>query len=243
MMIEDAVIVITGASSGMGEAAARYLAARGAKLVLGARNDGKVRTIVKEIRAAGGDATCRATDVVSVQDNQDLAAHAVDTFGRLDVFVANAGSMPIGPMDALSVDDWNMMVDVNVKGVLWGIAAALPIFRRQKAGHFIAVASTAARKIVPNMAVYAGTKAAVVAICEGLRQETAGELRVTTLLPGYTATNFADHIRDDRLREQITAAGDFAMSPEAIAAAIAYAIEQPSEVNIGELVVRPSAQA
>lgn len=242
-MINDAVIVITGASSGMGEATARYLAARGAKLVLGARSDDKLRTTVEEIRAAGGDATYLATDVVSLQDNQNLAAHAVDTFGRLDVFVANAGSMPIGPMDALGVDDWNTMVDVNIKGVLWGIAAALPIFRGQKAGHFIAIASTAARKIVPNMAVYAGTKAAVVAICEGLRQETAGELRVTTLLPGYTATNFADHIRDDGLREQIAAGGSFAMSPEAIAAAIAYAIEQPPEVNIGELVIRPAAQA
>ncbi len=242
-MIENAVIVITGASSGMGEAAARYLAARGAKVVLGARNEGKLHEIVDQIRMAGGDATCLETDVVSLQDNQDLAAHAVDTFGRLDVFVANAGSMPIGPMDELRVDDWNMTVDVNVKGLLWGIAAALPIFRGQKAGHFIAVASTAARKIVPNMAVYAGTKAAVVAICEGLRQETAGELRVTTLLPGYTATNFADHIRDDRLREQIAAGGSFAMSPDAIAAAIAYAIQQPPDVNIGELVVRPTAQA
>lgn len=242
-MIEDAVIVITGASSGMGEAAARYLAARGAKVVLGARNEGKLRTIVEEIRIAGGDATCLETDVVSLQDNQDLAAHAVDAFGRLDVFVANAGSMPIGPLDDLGVEDWETMVDVNIKGVLWGIAAALPIFRRQKAGHFIAVASTAARKIVPNMAVYAGTKAAVVAICEGLRQETAGELRVTTLLPGYTATNFADHIRDDRLREQIAAGGSFAMSPDAIAAALAYAIQQPPEINIGELVVRPTAQA
>ncbi len=242
-MIQNAVIVITGASSGMGEAAARYLSARGAKVVLGARNESRLHTIVEEIRAAGGDATCLETDVVSLQDNQDLAAHAVDTFGRLDVFVANAGSMPIGPMDDLRVDDWDTMVDVNVKGVLWGIAAALPIFREQKAGHFIAVASTAARKIVPNMAVYAGTKAAVVAICEGLRQETAGELRVTTLLPGYTATNFAEHIRDDRLREQITAGGSFAMSPDAIAAAIAYAIEQPPEVSIGELVVRPTAQA
>ncbi len=242
-MIDNAVIVITGASSGMGKATARYLAARGAKVVLGARNKGKLRETVDEIRIAGGDATCLETDVVSLQDNQDLAAHAVDTFGRLDVFIANAGSMPIGPMDDLKVDDWNTMVDVNVKGVLWGIAAALPIFRFQKAGHFIAVASTAARKIVPNMAVYAATKAAVVAICEGLRQETAGELRVTTLLPGYTATNFADHIRDDRLREQIAAGGSFAMSPDAIAAAIAYAIQQPPEVNIGELIVRPTAQA
>jgi NADP-dependent 3-hydroxy acid dehydrogenase YdfG len=131
------------------------------------------------------------------------------------------------------------MVDVNVKGVLWSIAAALPIFREQGSGHFIAVASTAARKIVPNMAVYAGTKAAVVAICDGLRQELAGELRVTTLTPGFTATGFADHIQDDTLRKQIAAGGAIAMPPEAIA----YAIGQPAGVNIGEIVIRPTAQA
>lgn len=242
-MIEDSVITITGASSGMGEAAARYLAARGAKIVLAARNEERLREIVSDIRASGGEATCLKTDVAQLGDNQDLVAHAVEVFGRLDVFVANAGSMPISPMDELRVNDWEQMVDVNVKGVLWGIAAALPAFREQKAGHFIAVASTAARKIVPNMAVYAGTKAAVVAICEGLRQETAGMVRVTTLLPGYTATNFADHVPDDRLRAQIAAGGSFAMSPDTIAAAIAYAIQQPPEVNIGELVVRPTAQA
>jgi NADP-dependent 3-hydroxy acid dehydrogenase YdfG len=135
------------------------------------------------------------------------------------------------------------MVDVNVKGVLWGIAAALPVFREQGSGHFLAVASTAARKITPNMAVYAGTKAAVVAICDGLRQELADALRVTTLLPGYTATNFADHIQDEQLRSQIAAAGSMAMPAESIAAAIAYAIEQPAAVNIGEIVIRPTAQA
>jgi NADP-dependent 3-hydroxy acid dehydrogenase YdfG len=196
VMIDGKVIAITGASSGMGEACARYLAARGAKVVLGARSEAGLQGIVDDITAAGGDAAYIVTDVTRREDVAALTACAVERCGRLDVFVANAGAMPIGPMDDLALDDWELMVDVNVKGVLWGIAAALPIFRSQKSGHFIAVASTAARKTVPNMAVYSGTKAAVVAICDGLRQELAGELRVTTLLPGYTATNFADHIRD-----------------------------------------------
>jgi NADP-dependent 3-hydroxy acid dehydrogenase YdfG len=179
------VVAITGASSGMGEATARYLAARGARVVLGARSENRLRRVVDDIEAAGGDAVFAAVDVASRDQVAALVSRAVDTFGRLDVFIANAGVMPIGPMDDLATEDWERMVDVNIKGVLWGIAAALPVFRQQNSGHFIAIASTAARKIVPNMAVYAGTKAAVVAICEGLRQEVVGQLRVTTLLPGY----------------------------------------------------------
>lgn len=243
MTLEGTVIAITGASSGMGEASARYFAARGAKVVLGARSEDQMRRIVDEITAAGGDAAFEVMDVTRREDTAALVARAIERYGRLDVFIANAGAMPIGPMDDLAVDDWELMVDVNVKGVLWGIAAALPVFREQGSGHFLAIASTAARKITPNMAVYAGTKAAVVAICDGLRQELAGALRVTTLLPGYTATNFADHIQDEQLRSQIVAAGSMAMPAESIAAAIAYAIEQPAAVNIGEIVVRPTAQA
>lgn len=243
MTLEGAVIAITGASSGIGEASARYLAARGAKVVLGARSEDQMRRIVDEITAAGGDAAFQVIDVTRREDAAALVARAIERYGRLDVFIANAGAMPIGPMDDLAVDDWELMVDVNVKGVLWGIAAALPVFREQGSGHFLAVASTAARKITPNMAVYAGTKAAVVAICDGLRQELADALRVTTLLPGYTATNFADHIQDEQLRSQIAAAGSMAMPAESIAAAIAYAIEQPAAVNIGEIVIRPTAQA
>jgi NADP-dependent 3-hydroxy acid dehydrogenase YdfG len=196
-----------------------------------------------EITAGGGAAACLPVDVTRREDVRALAQHAVATFGRLDVFLANAGAMPIGPVDDLALDDWETMVDVNVKGVLWSIAAALPIFREQGYGHFIAVVSTAARKIVPNMAVYSGTKAAVVAICDGLRQELAGELRATTLTPGFTATGFADHIRNDCLRERIAASGSIAMPPEAIAEAVAYAIGQPAGVNVGEIVIRPTAQA
>lgn len=243
MEIDNSVVAITGASGGMGEATARYLAERGARVVLGARNEDRLRHLVEEIAAAGGAATWLPVDVRRRDDVRALARHAVATFGRLDVFVANAGAMPIGPVDDLAVDDWETMVDVNVKGVLWSIAAALPIFRRQGSGHFIAVASTAARKIVPTMAVYSGTKAAVVAICDGLRQELAGAVRVTTLTPGFTATGFADHIRDEALRAQIAADGSIAMPPQAIAEAIAYAIAQPAGVNVGEIVIRPTAQA
>ena len=242
-MSKGKIIAITGASGGMGEATARHLAAQGAKLVLGARNEARLHRIVDEIRASGGDATFIATDVARRDDVAALVTHAVETFGRLDVFIANAGAMPIGPMDDLAVDDWQHMVDVNIMGVLWSIAAALPVFRRQNSGHFIAVASTAARKIVPTMAVYAGTKAAVAAICEGLRQEVAGALRVTTLFPGYTATNFADHVRNDQLRAQLQAGADIAMPADAVAAAIAYAIAQPDAVDVGEIVIRPTAQA
>ncbi|GGB20713.1 oxidoreductase [Sphingomonas metalli] len=243
MQIDDAVVAITGASGGMGEATARYLAERGARVVLGARSEDRLRRLVDDITARGGTATQIPVDVRRREDVARLARHAVATFGRLDVFVANAGAMPIGPVDALALDDWETMVDVNVKGVLWSIAAALPIFREQGSGHFIAVASTAARKIVPNMAVYAGTKAAVVAICDGLRQELAGDIRVTTLTPGFTATGFADHIRDGDLRERIAASGSIAMPAETIAEAIAYAIGQPAGVNVGEIVIRPTAQA
>jgi NADP-dependent 3-hydroxy acid dehydrogenase YdfG len=243
MNIDGAVVAITGASGGMGEASARYLAERGARVVLGARNEDRLRDVVREITSAGAAATHLPVDVRRREDVRALAQCAVATFGRLDVFVANAGAMPIGPVDDLALDDWETMVDVNVKGVLWSIAAALPIFREQGSGHFIAVASTAARKIVPNMAVYSGTKAAVVAICDGLRQELAGELRVTTLTPGFTATGFADHIRDEALRERIAAGGSIAMPPETIAQAIAYAIGQPAGVNVGEIVIRPTAQA
>lgn len=243
MQIDGAVVAITGASGGMGEASARYLAERGARVVLGARNEQRLRRLVDEITVQGGAATHVRVDVRRREDVARLAQQAVAMFGRLDVFVANAGAMPIGPVDELALDDWETMVDVNVKGVLWSIAAALPIFRAQKTGHFIAVASTAARKIVPNMAVYAGTKAAVVAICDGLRQELADDLRVTTLTPGFTATGFADHIRDRALRESIAAGGSIAMPAETIAEAIAYAIAQPASVNVGEIVIRPTAQA
>ena len=237
------VIAITGASSGMGEATARYLAARGDKVVLGARGADRLSTVTDGIIAAGGDAARTVIDVTRRADLETLVALARERFGRLDVLISNAGAMPIGPIDDLAVDDWEQMVDVNIKGVLYGIAAALPVFRKQGAGHFITIASTAARKTVPGQSVYSCTKAAVIALSDGLRQEFAGKLRVTVISPGFTDTDFVAHVKDEALRSQLEHAGaKFAMPPEAIAQAIGYAIDQPEGVNVGEIIVRSTAQ-
>jgi NADP-dependent 3-hydroxy acid dehydrogenase YdfG len=237
------VIAITGASSGMGEATALYLAGQGAKVVLGARNEDRLSALTHRITAMGGDAVHARTDVTNRADLSKLVALAQERFGRLDVLVSNAGAMPIGPMSDLAIDDWDQMVDVNIKGVLYGIAAAMPVFRHQATGHFINVASTAARKTVPNQTVYSGTKAAVLAISDGLRQELAGQIRVTVITPGFTDTHFPDHVKNQELKAQLEEAGKrYAMPPEAIARAISYAIEQPDDLNIGEIIVRSTAQ-
>lgn len=195
-MISGKVVAITGASSGIGEAAAVLLAQRGAKVVLGASGDEKLKAVAERIIAGGGDADHLTIDVANKADLEKFVARARERFGRLDVLISNAGAMPVGPLDDLSVDDWERMVDVNVKGVLYGIAAALPVFRQQGFGHFVNVASTAARKVVPNQSVYAGTKAAVAAISDGLRQEVSKQLRVTVIFPGFTSTNFAAQVKN-----------------------------------------------
>ncbi len=237
------VVAITGASSGIGEATAIRLAALGAKLVLGARGEERLAALAKRITSAGGDAAYVSADVTRRDDLTRLVALARDRFGRLDVLISNAGAMPIGPVDDLAVEDWEQMIDVNIKGLLYGIAAALPVFREQKAGHFINIASTAARKTTPSQTIYSGTKAAVLAISDGLRQEFAGELRVTVISPGFTDTRFADHIRNKDIKAHLEQAGKkFAMPPEAIARAISYAIEQPDDLNVGEIVLRSTAQ-
>jgi NADP-dependent 3-hydroxy acid dehydrogenase YdfG len=183
------------------------------------------------------------TDVSRREDLQSLVALAQQNFGRLDVLFSNAGAMPIGPFDDLAVDDWETMVDVNIKGVLFGIAAALPVFRHQDSGHFIHTASTAARKTVPNQVVYSATKAAVLAISDGLRQELAGHIRVSTILPGFTDTAFGEHVKKPDLKEQLQKAGEkFAMSPDAVARAVAYVLEQPEGINVGEVTLRSKAQ-
>jgi NADP-dependent 3-hydroxy acid dehydrogenase YdfG len=202
-MISGQVVVITGASSGIGRATALHLARNGAKVVLGARHEDGLSTLSEEITAAGGQAVYRVTDVSRREDLQSLVALSQQSFGRLDVLFSNAGAMPIGPFDDLAVDDWETMVDVNIKGVLFGIAAALPVFRRQDSGHFIHTASTAARKTVPNQVVYSATKAAVLAISDGLRQELAGHIRVSTILPGFTHTAFSEHVKNLELKEQL----------------------------------------
>lgn len=242
-MIEGKVIAITGASSGIGEATALHLAQRGANLILGARREEGLARLTAAIEAAGGHANYKVTDVSKRDDLHDLMRLAQKKYGRVDVLFSNAGAMPIGPLDDLAVDDWEQMVDVNIKGVLFGIAAALPIFRKQGSGHFIHTASTAARKSVPNQVVYSATKAAVLAISDGLRQELAGQVRVSVISPGFTDTAFSEHVKSPELREQMKKAGEkLAMSPEAVARAVAYAIEQPADINIGEIIVRSTAQ-
>ncbi|MYT11914.1 NADP-dependent 3-hydroxy acid dehydrogenase YdfG [Streptomyces sp. SceaMP-e96] len=241
--IEGKVVAITGASSGIGEAAALLLAERGARLVLGARRSERLAARVARIEEAGGVAVQIRTDVTRPDDLHALVALARERFGRLDVLVSNAGVGTISPLDDLRVEEWDHMVDVNVKGVLHGIAAALPVFRAQGTGHFVTTASTAAFRVVPAMAVYAGTKFAVRAICEGLRQEAGDSLRVTTVSPGVTATDFAEASSNSRVRAEITKMrDDLAIPPDAIARAIAFAIEQPATVDVNEIVVRPTAQ-
>jgi NADP-dependent 3-hydroxy acid dehydrogenase YdfG len=242
--IDGKVVAITGASSGIGLAAAVQLAERGAKLVLGARNADKLNAVAARLTESGADAIAKPTDVSRRTDLTDLVSTATDTYGRLDVLVSNAGIMPVSPFDEFDVDGWEAMVDVNLKGVLFGIAAALPVFRRQQFGHFINTASTAAFRITPGQSVYAGTKMAVRAISEGLRQEAGDKLRVTVISPGMTSTNFADSVTDPATRAGLEQRrDDIAMPPEAVARAIAFAIDQPPDVDVGEIVVRPTAQS
>ncbi|MEU3906957.1 SDR family oxidoreductase [Streptomyces goshikiensis] len=241
--IDGKVVAITGASSGIGEATALLLAARGARLVLGARRSDRLTDLVGRITEAGGEAVHIRTDVTRREDLHALVGLARERFGRLDVLVSNAGSGAISPLDDLRVDEWDQMVDVNIKGVLHGIGAALPVFRAQGSGHFVTTASTAAFRVVPAMAVYAGTKFAVRAICEGLRQEAGDSVRVTTVSPGQVHTEFAEASSNPEIRARITQTRDrLAIPPEAIARAIAFAIEQPAEVDVNEIVVRPTAQ-
>jgi len=237
------VVAITGASGGIGEATALLLAERGAKVVLGARRTDRLEALASRIAAAGGEAVHACTDVKRRGDLTALVALARERFGKLDVFVNNAGIGPISPLDDLRVEEWEEMIDINVKGVLYGIAAALPVFRAQGFGQFVNVASTAGLIVRPTMAVYAGTKFAVRAISEGLRQEAGETLRVTVITPGFVHTDFVGGITDPALRGQLEASRDkFAITPDAIARAIAFAIEQPPEVDVGEIVIRPTAQ-
>jgi NADP-dependent 3-hydroxy acid dehydrogenase YdfG len=184
-----------------------------------------------------------ATDVRRRDDITNLVKLACERYGKLDVLFNNAGVMPISPLDELRVDDWEEMIDINIKGVLYGIAAALPVFRKQGFGHFINTASTAGHKTVPNQSVYSGTKFAVRAISEGLRQEAGDKLRVTIISPGFVRTNFADGVTDPKMKAQLLESRDkFAMPPDAVARAIAFAIEQPPDVDVNEIVLRPTAQ-
>jgi len=241
--IEDKVVAITGASSGIGAATARLLAARGAKVVLGARSADRLGALVARITEDGGAAAHIVTDVRRRGDLSALVAFAGERFGRLDVLVNNAGIGPISRIDDLCVDDWDEMIDVNLKGTLYGIAAALPVFRRQGCGHVVNVISTSGLKIVPLQGVYAATKNAVRTLSEALRQETVEGLRVTNVSPGMVRTGFADSMTDPAMKAAINERMDrMAISPEAIARAIAFAIEQPADVEVGDIVIRPTVQ-
>ena len=241
--IEGKVVAITGAGSGIGKATALLLAERGAKLVLGARRADRLEAVAADIKAAGGEAAYAPTDVKRRDDLANLVTLACERFGRLDVLVNNAGIGPISLLDELRVEDWEDMIDVNVKGVLYGIAAALPLFRKQGFGQFVNIASTAGLLTRPTMSVYSATKFAVRVISEGLRQEAGDKLRVTIITPGFVQTDFADSMTNPETKAQIVGTMEkIAISPDAIARAIAFAIEQPAEVDVGEIVVRPTAQ-
>lgn len=244
MTIENKIVAITGAGRGIGRATAIHLAARGARLVLGSRSEAEIASVAGEIETAGGQAVYRAIDVTRPVDLEGLVKLACERFGRLDVIINNAGIGPLSRFDALKVDDWDAMIDVNLKGALYGIAAALPVFTRQDGGHVINVVSTAGLKIVPTMGVYAATKNALRTATEALRQESVKNLRVTEISPGFIDTTFADAaIADPDIKAAILRRKqELAISPVAIARAIAFAIEQPNDVEIGSIVVRPTAQ-
>lgn len=239
--VEGKVVAITGASSGIGEATARLLASRGAKVVLGARRTDRLEAIAADIRAAGGEAHYRALDVAVRENVQAFADHAVATFGRLDVLVNNAGVMPLSRLDALKVEEWDRMIDVNIRGVLHGIAAILPLMQQQGSGQIINLASIGAYAVSPTAAVYCATKLAVRAISEGLRQEAGAGVRVTVISPGVTESELADSISDPGGRDEMKAFRKVAIPADAIARAIAYAVEQPDDVDVSELIVRPTA--
>lgn len=241
--ITGKVVVITGASSGLGEESARHLASLGAKVVLGARREDNLKKIVNDIVEAGGEAVYQVADVTKKEDVIALVNKAKDTYGRVDVMVNNAGLMAIAPISTGKVDEWENMIDINVKGVLYGIAAALPIFEEQESGHFINISSVAGIKVFSGAAVYCGTKFAVRAISEGLRLETGSNIRTTTIEPGAIDSELTQGTSHTESATAINAMYDnIAIPSSSIARALAYAIEQPADVDINEIVIRPTAQ-
>jgi NADP-dependent 3-hydroxy acid dehydrogenase YdfG len=242
--IAGKVVVITGASSGMGEATARYLADRGAVVVLGARRVDRLNTLVDEITKRGGKALALATDVTDAAQVQRLVDAAVERFGRIDVMLNNAGLMPHSPLERRKVADWDRTIDVNLKGVLYGIAAALPHMQRQKSGHFINVSSVAGHTVRPAGAVYSATKTAVRVISEGLRQEVKPwNIRTTIISPGAVATELPQSITEPDIAQGIAKFYEsHAIPPSSFARAVAFAIEQPEDVDINEILFRPTRQ-
>lgn len=242
--IKDKVVVVTGASSGLGEATARLLSAQGASVVLGARRADRLQALANEIEGRGGKVLALETDVTRRERVKALVDAAVQAYGRIDVMINNAGLMPQAPLEQLKVDEWDRMIDVNLKGVMYGIAAALPHMQKQKSGHFINVSSVAGHKVGPGFAVYAATKFAVRALSEGLRQEVKPyNIRTTVISPGAVATELPNTVSDpaaaERLRSFYT---QVAVPAESFARTVAFALSQPPEVDINEILYRPTRQ-
>ncbi|TKJ89523.1 oxidoreductase [Paenibacillus sp. CFBP13512] len=239
-MISKKVVLITGASSGIGEATARVLSEAGAYVVLGARRTDRLEHVVEEIRAAGGQAEYYTLDVTQLEQMKAFVDFAKQKFGKVDVFINNAGVMPLSPLNSYKVEEWNRMIDVNIRGVLHGIAAGLPVMEQQKSGHFINIASIGAYEVSPTASVYCATKFAVRAITEGLRQESSGDIQVTLVSPGVTESELADSISDEQARITMIEYRRISIPAHAIANAILYAIQQPKEVDVNEIIVRPT---
>jgi NADP-dependent 3-hydroxy acid dehydrogenase YdfG len=242
--IEGKVVVITGASSGLGEATARLLCAQGASVVLGARRVNRLLSLVDELTARDGKALAVATDVIRCEQVGRLVDTAVQTYGRIDVMINNAGLMPQSPLERLKIEEWNQMIDVNIKGVLYGIAAALPYMKQQKGGHIINVSSVAGHKVWPGGAVYAATKFAVRALSEGLRQEAKPHnIRTTVISPGAVATELLNTISEPDVAEAVRKrTAQIAIPAESFARVVAFAISQPEDVDVNEILFRPTSQ-
>lgn len=242
--LEGKVVVITGASSGNGEATPRVLSGQGATVVLGARRLERIQSLARELTGRGGKALAIATDVTHYDQVKSLVDAAVQTYGRIDVMLNNAGLMPHSPLERLKIDDWNRTIDVNLKGVLYGIAAALPYMRQQKSGHIINVSSVAGHKVRPGSAVYAATKTAVRVLSEGLRQEVKPyNIRTTVISPGALATELANSITEPDIAENVSKfMHEIALPAESFARVVAFAISQPEDMDINEILFRPTRQ-
>ena len=241
--LKGKVVAITGASAGIGKAIAIKLAENGVKVVLGARNIAQLQSIVDEIKNNSGDAIYVKIDVSKKEDLVHFVNAAVEKYGTLDVIINNAGVAQLSRIDELDVDGWEQMIDVNIKGVLYGMAAAIPVFKQQQLGHIVNIISTSGIKIVPTQGIYAGTKNAVRSIAEAFRQESDGNIRITGISPGVVKTDFANHIKNEEMKIVIQQNMEhLAISPESIADAVIYAISQPKEVEIGDIVIRPAKQ-